>query len=156
MHIFFKDYVPVKANLDSYNSLTDLRKHIQNEQCILTLVTLDNDVMCKVFPTTSYKYDRVWYHILKSSSIINFYNLNVKVIPCFNIAYHIKRQALSYSLSIEKSIFSTTSYWYDWVWYHILKSSSIINFYNLNVKLIPCFSTCIPYKNTTIKLFVIT
>ena len=59
MHIFFKDYVPVKANLDSYNNLTDLKEHIQNEQCILKLVTLDNDVMCKVFPTTSYKYDRV-------------------------------------------------------------------------------------------------
>jgi hypothetical protein len=34
-----KDFVAVKANLDNYDGLRNLREHVQNIRCILELVT---------------------------------------------------------------------------------------------------------------------
>ena len=38
---FFKNYVSIMANLDDYNKITDLKKHMQNLRSILKLVAQD-------------------------------------------------------------------------------------------------------------------
>lgn len=42
----------VKTNLDNYNELINIKEHIQNIGNILQLVIQNNDVMCKILPTT--------------------------------------------------------------------------------------------------------
>uniref|UniRef100_U7E2F4 Retrotransposon gag domain-containing protein n=1 Tax=Populus trichocarpa TaxID=3694 RepID=U7E2F4_POPTR len=39
-------------SLDNYDELTDHQKHIKNVRGSLELVIYDNDVMCKILPTT--------------------------------------------------------------------------------------------------------
>jgi hypothetical protein len=41
-------------------------------------------------------------------------------------------------------------------WYHSLEPDSILHFHSLNTKLISHFSTSIPFRKSTIKLFVVT
>jgi hypothetical protein len=67
---FPKEYLSAKMNLDNYD--TDPREHIQNVRGSLKLVIHDNDVMCKILPTTFIENMRIWYNNLKSGSILSF------------------------------------------------------------------------------------
>jgi len=46
------EYLSAKMSLDKYDGLIDPREHIQNVRGNLELVIHDNDVMCKILPTT--------------------------------------------------------------------------------------------------------
>jgi hypothetical protein len=48
-------------SLDNYDELTDHQKHIKNVRGSLELVIYDNDVMCKILPTTFRGNVRTWY-----------------------------------------------------------------------------------------------
>jgi hypothetical protein len=67
---FLKEYLSAKMNLDSYD--TNPREHIQNVRGSFKLVIHDNDVMCKILPTTFIENMRIWYNNLKSGSILSF------------------------------------------------------------------------------------
>jgi hypothetical protein len=45
------NYISTKMTLDNYDGLTD-QKHAQNIQSSLQLIIQDNNVMCKILPTT--------------------------------------------------------------------------------------------------------
>ena len=62
----------MKMNLDKYDGLAYPQEHIQNVRGGFELVIHDNDVMCKILPTTFIVNVRTWYNNLKSGSILSF------------------------------------------------------------------------------------
>lgn len=73
------NYISTKMTLDNYNCLTD-QKHAQNIQSNLELVIQDNNVMCKILPTTFRESLRAWYNNLESDSIISFDDFCTKLV----------------------------------------------------------------------------
>jgi len=67
-----KEYLSAKMSLDTYDGLTDPWEHIQNVRGSLELVIHNNDVMCKILPTTFKGNVRRWFNNLKSGSILGF------------------------------------------------------------------------------------
>jgi len=53
-----KDYVISKANLYNYNGLKDPREHIQNVRSILKPMTIKNDAIYMIFPSTFHESTR--------------------------------------------------------------------------------------------------
>jgi ribosomal protein L1 len=62
-------------SLDNYDKLIDHQEHIKNVRGSLEMVIYDNDVMCKILPTTFRRNVRTWYNNLKSGSIMSFSGL---------------------------------------------------------------------------------
>ena len=78
-----KEYLSTKMSLDTYDELTNPREHLQNVRGSLELVIHDNDVMCKILPTTFRGNMRTWYNSLKSGSIfpyIQHFQLEVRAL----------------------------------------------------------------------------
>ena len=57
-----KNYFSMSMNLDNYESLADLREHMQNIHNSLDLIIQDHDSMCKIFPSTFKGSARAWYN----------------------------------------------------------------------------------------------
>ena len=79
--------------LDMYDGSTDPREHIQNVRGSLELVIHDNDVMCKILPTTFRGNVRRWYNNLKSGSILGFQDLCAKLVARFSTSIPAKKSS---------------------------------------------------------------
>jgi len=99
-----KDCVNVKANLDNYDGLADPRKHVQKVRNILKLVTIESDVMCKIFPITFHESARVWYRSFKSGFILSLYDFCVKFISHFSTNNPFKKSTHSSLPSLNEMI----------------------------------------------------
>lgn len=88
-----KEYLSAKTSLDTYDELTDPRDHLHNVRGSLELVIHDNDVMCKILPTTFRGNMRTWYNSLKSRSILSFQDLYVKLVACFSTTFPMKKSS---------------------------------------------------------------
>jgi hypothetical protein len=78
-------------SLDNHDELTDHREHIKNVRGSLELVIYDNDVMCKILPTTFKGNVRTWYSNLKSGSIMSFQDLCAKLVARFSTSIPMKK-----------------------------------------------------------------
>jgi len=97
-------------NLDSYDGLTDPREHIQNIRGSLELVIHDNDIMCKILPTTFRGNMRTWYNNLKSGSILSFQDLYAKLVTRFSTNIHTKKSSTELFGIIQGEKESTQAY----------------------------------------------
>ena len=79
--------------LDMYDGSTDPQKHIQNVRGSLELVIHDNDVTCKILPTTFKGNVRRWYNNLKLGSILGFQDLCAKLVACFSTSIPTKKSS---------------------------------------------------------------
>jgi hypothetical protein len=86
-----KEYLSAKTSLDTNDELTDPRDHFQNVRGSLKLVIHDNDVMCKILPTTFRGNVRTWYNSLKSGSILSFQDLYANLVACFSTNIPMKK-----------------------------------------------------------------
>jgi hypothetical protein len=77
--------------LDSYDRLTNPWELIQNVRGSLELVSHDNDIMCKILPTTFKGNVRIWYNNLKPKSIMSFQDLRFKLVTCFSTSIPTKK-----------------------------------------------------------------
>jgi len=63
-------------------------------QIIIELITQDNNIMWKVFTTTSHKSTRLWYHNLKPKPIIDFGDLYPKLFSRFSTSIPTKKNTI--------------------------------------------------------------
>ena len=89
-----KEYLSAKMNLDSYDGLTNPREHIQNIKGSLELVIHDNNIMCKILPTTFRGNMRTWYNNLKSGLILSFQDLYTKLVTRFSTSIPTKKSSI--------------------------------------------------------------
>jgi hypothetical protein len=80
-------------SLDTYDGSTDPREHIQNVRGSLELVIHENDVMCKILPTTFRGNVKRWYNNLKSGSILGFQDLYAKLVARFSTGIPTKKSS---------------------------------------------------------------
>jgi hypothetical protein len=73
----------MKMSLDSYDSLANLREHVQNMCNSLELIVQDGDSMCKIFLTTFKGSACAWYNNLEPNSIKGFNDLCAKLVAHF-------------------------------------------------------------------------
>jgi len=85
------DYISTKINMDNYDGLANLMKHVQNMCSSLDLVIQHNKVICKIFLTTFRGYARICYNNLDLGFIKKFSDLFSKLVAHFNTTILAKR-----------------------------------------------------------------
>jgi len=85
------DYISTKINMDNYDGLTDLMKHVQIMCSSLDLVIQHNNIICKIIFTTFRGFAHVWYNNLDLDSIEEFSDLCSKLVAHFSTTILSKR-----------------------------------------------------------------